>query len=299
MGVTLDDAAAVGNAKKIRTGPGALSPLRSPDDATALHRGVAARYLRAMSPAQIVLLSALMVATGALGAITGGNSLINVPLMIMVGMSPRQAVATNIFAVVFMTVSASARFAAKWRPHTGLLVPIGILTVVTGALGALIAVKLPETVVKLVIGVSMAALVVFIALNRKSAGPAAPTPARRTAGYLGTTLLGVYGGFFSGGYTTLMTVLCTVCFGLTMIESVAITKPINLLSNGAASVVFFASGLIDLRVGVPLAVANLVGGWLGAHAALKGGDRFVRRLFLATVAALAAKLLVWDLILRR
>jgi uncharacterized membrane protein YfcA len=252
-----------------------------------------------MTPAQIAVLSALMVATGALGAITGGNSLINVPLMIMVGMTPRQAVATNIFAVAFMTLSASARFAGTWRPHARLLAPLGILTVITGTLGAQIAVRLPETVVKLVIGVSMAVLVLFIALYKRSAGPAAPTSGRRLAGYLGTTLLGVYGGFFSGGYTTLMTVLCTVCFGLTMMESVALTKPINLLSNGAASVVFFASGLIDLRVGVPLAVANLVGGWLGAHAALKGGDRFVRRLFLVTVAALAAKLLVWDLILRR
>jgi uncharacterized membrane protein YfcA len=252
-----------------------------------------------MTPGQIALLSALMVATGALGAITGGNSLINVPLMIMVGMSPRQAVATNIFAVIFMTVSASARFARTWRPHARLLLPLGILTVVTGAIGAQIAVKLPETVVKLVIGVSMAALVLFIALNKKRAAPPTPTPARRMAGYLGATLLGVYGGFFSGGYTTLMTVLCTVCFGLTMMESVAITKPINLLSNGAASVVFFASGLIDLRVGVPLAVANLVGGWLGAHVALKGGDRFVRLLFLVTIGALAAKLLVWDLLLRR
>jgi hypothetical protein len=252
-----------------------------------------------MTAAQIAVLSALMVATGALGAITGGNSLINVPLMIMVGMSPRQAVATNIFAVIFMTVSASARFARAWRPHTGLLLPLGILTVITSATGARLAVKLPEHVVKLVIGVSMAALVVFIALPRKSAGPVAPTPARRMVGYLGTTLLGVYGGFFSGGYTTLMTVLCTVCFGLTMMESVALTKPVNLLSNAAASVVFFAGGLIDLRVGVPLAAANLLGGWLGAHAALKGGDRFVRLLFLITVAGLAVKLLVWDVILRR
>ena len=53
-----------------------------------------------------------------------------------------------------------------------------------------------------------------------------------------------------------------------------------------------------MRIGVPLAGANLVGGWLGAHAALKGGDRFVRALFLLTVAALAIKLVVWDVVLR-
>jgi hypothetical protein len=252
-----------------------------------------------MTAAQIALLSAFMVATGALGAITGGNSLINVPLMIMVGMTPRQAVATNMFAVIFMTVSATARFARARMLRARLLVPLGVITVATSAAGALIAVRLPETVVKLVVGVSMGALVLFIALHKKSATPSPPTPARRMAGYLGATLLGVYGGFFSGGYTTLMTVLCTVCFGLTMMESVAVTKPVNLLSCVAASVVFFAGGLVDLRVGVPLAAANLVGGWLGAHAALKGGDRFVRLLFLVTVAALAAKLLVWDVILRR
>jgi uncharacterized membrane protein YfcA len=251
-----------------------------------------------MGVGQILLLSALMLATGAIGAITGGNSLINVPLMITVGMSPRQAVATNMFAVTFMTISATARFARAGMLKNRLLIPLGAITFATSALGALIAVKLPETVVKLVVGVSMAALVIFIAIQR-GANPPPPTRGRRVAGLVGTTLLGVYGGFFSGGYTTLMTVLCVVCFSLTMMESVAITKPVNLISCLAASLVFFAGGLVDLRIGLPLAAANLVGGWVGAHFALKGGDRFVRALFLLTVAALAAKLLVWDLLLRR
>jgi uncharacterized membrane protein YfcA len=251
-----------------------------------------------LSHGQIAILGVLMVVTGAVGAITGGNSLINVPLMITVGMTPRQAVATNMFAVTFMTMSATARFARAGVLRRELLVPLGIITVVTSALGAAIAVKLPETVVKIVVGVSMAVLVVFIALHRKPT-PVAPTHARRLAGYLGSTLLGIYGGFFSGGYTTLMTVLCTVCFGLTMMESVAVTKPVNLLSCAAASVVFFIGGVIDLRVGIPLAAANLLGGWIGAHAALKGGDRFVRLLFLITVGALAVKLVVWDVLLHR
>jgi uncharacterized membrane protein YfcA len=250
-----------------------------------------------MSTVQIVALTVIMLVTGAVGAITGGNSLINVPLMITIGMSPRTAVATNMFAVTFMTVSATARFARSGVLQWRLLAPLGAITLVTSALGALIAVKLPETVVKTVVGISMAALVLFIALHRKAEPPPA-TPARRAAGYVGATVLGIYGGFFSGGYTTLMTVLCTVCFGLTMMQSVAVTKPVNLVSCAAASVVFFAGGIIDLRVGIPLAAANLVGGWLGAHAALKGGDRFVRALFLLTVAALAVKLVVWDVLLR-
>jgi uncharacterized membrane protein YfcA len=81
-----------------------------------------------------------------------------------------------------------------------------------------------------------------------------------------------------------------------MMESVAVTKPVNLVSCAAASVIFFIGGVIDLRVGLPLAAANLLGGWLGAHAALKGGDRFVRLFFQLTVAALAIKLVAWDVL---
>jgi uncharacterized membrane protein YfcA len=66
----------------------------------------------------------------------------------------------------------------------------------------------------------------------------------------------------------------------------------------AASVVFFAAGLVDLRIGIPLAVANLIGGYIGAHAAVKVGQQFVRALFLATVAALAVKLLAYDVFYR-
>lgn len=248
---------------------------------------------------QIAILTVLMVITGAVGAITGGNSLINVPLMITVGMSPRHAVATNMFAVTFMTISATARFARTGVLRNPLLLPLAIITVGTSALGALLAVKLPEVVVKAVVGISMGVLVLFIAVRRGGGTPAPVTPLRRNLGFAAATALGVYGGFFSGGYTTLMTVLCTVTFGLTMMQSVALTKPINLVSCAAASVIFFFGGLIDLRVGIPLAVANLVGGWLGAHAAIKQGDRFVRTLFLLTVGSLALKLLLWDLWLGR
>ena len=100
-----------------------------------------------MDQGRIALLVAVMVATGALGAITGGNSLINVPLMITVGMTPRQAVATNMFAVTFMTISATARFARARVLKGRLLLPLGALVPVTSAAGAAIAVKLPETVV--------------------------------------------------------------------------------------------------------------------------------------------------------
>jgi hypothetical protein len=252
-----------------------------------------------MSPTQIVVLSGIMVATGAIGAITGGNSLVNVPLMMMVGMSSREAVATNMFAVLFMTVSASARFAREGLISWKLATPLCLVTIVSSALGAELAVKLPEAMVKTIVGVSMALLVAFMAVRPQATTRtvSVPPPAAKLGFFL-TFLLGVYGGLFSGGYTTLMTFLGVTCFGLRMLESVALMKPVNLVSCAAASVVFFAAGLIDWRVGIPLAVANLLGGYLGAHFAAQSSERLVRALFLATVACLAVKLLAYDVVYR-
>jgi uncharacterized membrane protein YfcA len=246
-----------------------------------------------MTLTQIAILFVAMLLTGAIGAITGGNSLINVPILIAFGMSARGAVATNMFAVIFMTVSATARFVQSGLLQHRSLVTLCLITAVTSTLGALLTVHLSELIVKAVVGVSMAALVVFIAF-----GPRPPVtstvPQAPVLGLIATTLLGVYGGFFSGGYTTLMTFVGTACLGFSLHQSVAIMKPVNLVSCVVASIVFCAAGLIDLRVGIPLAVANLIGGYIGAHLALHVSAASVKRLFVWSVAAFAVKLLGYD-----
>ena len=252
-----------------------------------------------MSPTQIAVLTVAMLATAALGTITGGNSLINVPLMIMVGMSSRAAVATNMFAVFFMTVSSTVRFARERLISAKLALPLCLLTAVSSAIGAELAVKLPEAAVKAVVGVSMGLLVLFMSVRRGStARVQSVPPTAAVAGFVLTFLLGIYGGLFSGGYTTLMTFLGVACFGLRMLESVALMKPVNLVSCLAACVIFISAGLVDFRVGIPLAAANLVGGWLGALLAVRISERLVRGLFLTTVACLALKLLAYDVVYR-
>jgi uncharacterized membrane protein YfcA len=248
-----------------------------------------------MNTQDIVVLSALMVLTGAMGAITGGNSLINVPILIAFGVAPRAAIATNMFAVIFMTVSATARFMGRGLYKAPMLVKLCAITAVTSTLGALATVKMPETLVKAVVGLSMGALVLFIAFGPKAPERSGP-PKAPVLGLVLTAVLGVYGGFFSGGYTTLMTVVGTACLGMTMLESVAMMKPVNLVSCAVASIVFAAAGLIDFKLGVPLAIANLVGGWVGAHLALRVSAASVKRIFLASVSLFAIKLLGYDVL---
>jgi uncharacterized membrane protein YfcA len=54
--------------------------------------------------------------------------------------------------------------------------------------------------------------------------------------------------------------------------------------------VFAGSGIVDYPSGLALMAGNAVGGYVGAHIAVRSGDRWVRRLFGVVVLASAARL---------
>ena len=114
------------------------------------------------------------------------------------------------------------------------------------------------------------------------------------AGYTAAFALGVYGGFFSGGYVTLLTAAFVALFGMTFVEAVATTKVVNVISSAVATLVFMANGLVDYRLGLLLGVVMFGGAFAGARLALKMNEVWLRRVFLTTVIALALKILLYD-----
>ena len=229
----------------------------------------------------------------AIGTITGGQSLITVPLLILVGLSPRHAVATNMFAVTFLSLGGTVSFVRSNILPRHLLQRLGwvlaLLTLGTSALGAAITVQASDRVVSLLVPLSMLIFGGLLPFSQLAARPHLGRPLRMI-GYGLSALLGVYGGAYSGGYTTVLTMVCTIFFGLTLLEAVALTKFINLFSCGAATAVFAAYGLIDWRLGGCMAVAMFAGALVGARFALQLPQRTLRIGFALSVVAMATLL---------
>jgi uncharacterized membrane protein YfcA len=138
--------------------------------------------------------------------------LITVPVMIQCGIEPHMAVATNMFALVFLSAGG---LAPLWKGGElpGSRLPFAtILTVVGSVAGALLLTKVPVRSLQLVIAVAMITVAVLSFQNRNLLGVvksnAAPSRAHVILGYAFTFALAVYGGFFSGGYVTLLTHPC-------------------------------------------------------------------------------------------
>jgi uncharacterized membrane protein YfcA len=82
---------------------------------------------------------------------------------------------------------------------------------------------------------------------------------------------------------------------MSFLRASATAKLVNVVTNVAAFALFASTGHVLFALGSVMAVANIVGGAIGSHLAIKKGSGFVRVVFLVTVAALVLKL-GWDLV---
>jgi uncharacterized protein len=211
--------------------------------------------------------------------------------MFQFGIDAKVAVATNMFGLTFMSIGASIPFLRKGAVDFRRTSPLIILTLVSSALGALLAVFISAGSLKLIISAAMIVVSLFILLKRDVGVKPVETVSSTAAviTYIAAFLLGIYGGLFSGGYVTMLTTLLVAFFGMTFSEAVASTKVINIFSSLIATAIFMWQGLVDYSLGIILSVTMFVGAFVGAHYATKMNDIWLRRIFIATVLLLAAK----------
>ena len=243
-----------------------------------------------MTTYALLILIAVFFLTSVIGVVTGSNSLIAVPVMFQFGIEPREAVATNMFALVFMAVGGTIPFVRQKKIEYKKVTPLIILTIIGSAIGALLVGIISGNGIKLIVSAAMIFVAAFILLHRDAGIEKAE---RRSYAlpitYLLTFLLGIYGGLFSGGYVTILTAVCVGVFGMRYGEAVASTKLINVFSSGVATILFMWQGLVDYKLGLILGITMFVGAYVGAHYAIKLNDVWLRRVFLATVFLLAIK----------
>jgi uncharacterized protein len=214
-----------------------------------------------------LILVAIFFFTSVISVVTGSTSLITVPVLIEFGIDAHVAVATNMMALIFMSLGGSLPFARKGVLHRRFLPACVLLTLVGSAIGALLLLRVPVRALQLTIAIAMISVAVFSLIRRESGTVEhSVSNASKVAGYVATFLLGIYGGFFSGGYVTMLTAVCVVFFGLTLLQSVAMTKVINLFSSVIATAIFASHGVVDYRLGVILGVTMFIGAWVGGHA---------------------------------
>lgn len=246
-----------------------------------------------MALQSLIVLIVIFLVTSAVGVVTGSNSLIAVPAMFQVGIDPKTAVATNMFGLVFMSVGGAIPFIRNDKIDYRKISPLILLTIISSALGALLVGLISGQGLKLIVSVAMISVAIFTLLRRNAGVGLGHKPMAHAVliTYILAFVLGIYGGLFSGGYTTILTAVLVGIFGMQYMEAIASTKLINVFSSSVATAIFMWQGLVDYRLGLILGITMFVGAYIGAHYATRLNDVWLRRIFLTAVIFLAIKTL--------
>jgi uncharacterized membrane protein YfcA len=229
---------------------------------------------------------------GLVDAIAGGGGLLTVPALLTAGLPPHVVFGTNKGSAVFGSFSALLRF---WRaglvdrPRARVLFPLGMLGSFAGA-GLVLLVK-PDVLKPVVLVLLLAAGAVVAFVRPPADADRQPVPKKAVLeGALIALVIGAYDGFFGPGTGTFLIIAFVTVLHFSLQQASANAKVVNFASNLAAVVIFTARGLVLWKVAIPMAVAQFLGGTTGAHLAVKGGDRVVRRVVLVVVLALVTRL---------
>jgi len=244
-----------------------------------------------MSAIALIVLIILFFVTSVVGVVTGSNSLITVPVMFQFDIPEKEAVATNMFGLVFMSIGASIPFVRAHAIDLRATMPLVILTVISSAVGALLVGLITNEALRVIVSLGMIVVVLFTLVRGNGATKSEPhasaggrmnvlnqhnfhtakSPLSRRftgiflVGYFFTFLLGIYGGLYSGGYVTLLTPVFVAFLGMGFGEAIATTKFVNVFSSAVATIVFMWQGLVDYKLGALLGVTMFAGAYLGAH----------------------------------
>lgn len=221
-----------------------------------------------------ILLCASALAGGAVNSIAGGGTLLTFPALLTV-LSPVKANATSTVALLFGSLAAAWGYRGEVRESRQHLMRLWPPSLLGGILGALAVTRFPEKVFASLVPWLLIGASTLLLLQRPVARwigahkTANPTPGTIAVIVFFQFLVGIYGGYFGAGIGILM--LSSLAFmGIPDLHRMnAVKSLLAATMNGVTVVIFAVEGVIVWKEALVMAVASVLGGYLGARIARK------------------------------
>ena len=237
---------------------------------------------------------------GFVNTLAGSGSLITLPLLMFLGLPANIANGTNRIGVFVQGFVSSLSF-RKQKLYTAQGTMWMIVPALVGSLlGSLIAVKINERIMELLIG-GLLIFMFFIILYKPEQWVRdrvlTVNPSRRWWVAVIFFFIGIYGGFIQAGVGFFLLAALVIGAGMGLTKANAYKVLLVALLTVIALIVFIISGQVNYLYGIVLAIGQGVGGWLGSKVAVSWGPKVVRVILLVAVMASAIKLTgLFDLV---
>ena len=245
---------------------------------------------------QYLIVCPLVFLAGLVDSIAGGGGLIALPAYLIAGVPAHVARGTNKLSSAMGTTVSTARLAKHGFLKGKVLMAVcsSAAALMGSALGAHLALMVPESVIKHMMIVVLP-VVAFYVLRNKDMGARDRTEDISRNKVFAISMaaafcVGGYDGFYGPGTGTFLILILTGAAGMDARSASAQTKVINLSSNIAALVTFIATGNVYYPLGLTAGVCSIAGHYIGAGMVAHDGQKVVRPVVLAVLGVLFIKI---------
>lgn len=242
----------------------------------------------------VIYLATVGFVGGAFGSMVGlGGGLFIIPgLSLFLGVPIHNAIAASLVAVVATSTTGSIAYMRQELANVRLGMTMETALTLGALSGGLVGAMLGKEVLSAVFGGVMVVVSVYMGLRRKAAAPSPPGGAglgRLGATYFDRSLdcevsyqvkrlpLGLFAGLVAGNVSGLLGVgggfltvpTMRLGMGVPMRAAVSTSSLMLGVTACAGSVVYFARGMVDPVVAVPVVLGVTAGAYLGSRLALK------------------------------
>lgn len=247
-------------------------------------------------PELLALLALAGLGAGFIDSIAGGGGLITLPVLMLAGVPPDQALATNKVQGTFGSATAALSYARSGLVDLRRQGRAAVMAGVASVFGALLVTWLPTQGLRVVLPVVLLGIAGFFAFrpgldDQDRAQRMAPGLFLLTA----VPAIGLYDGLIGPGAGAFYMLAFVMLAGQGILKATAHTKLLNFASNIGALGTFALTGQPLWLVGLVMGLAQMAGAMLGARVAMRVGARVIKPLLVVTSTVLALRL-IWQMI---
>ena len=239
----------------------------------------------------LALLALVGTVAGFVDTLAGGGGMLTIPALLLAGLPPDAALATNKLQGSFGTLSATWYFVKRGQIAFRRLLP-GIAACAAGAAcGTLTVQYLPQALLQQALPLLLAA-VALVFIFMPSLGAVAREARLPFAGFVAAAALpiGFYDGFLGPGTGSFFMLALISLRGYTLQQATIEAKAYNATTNLVSLLVFLAGGKIVWLAGLVMAAGQLLGARLAAGLIVSKGNRLIRPAVIAMSLIMSAVL---------
>jgi uncharacterized membrane protein YfcA len=232
---------------------------------------------------QYIIIMILGVINGAIGVLIGGVSIITIPALILIGLSPHVAIATNRVGLLGMILAGLYELNKQKLINYRLGLLIGIMALLGSIVGAHCVLGIEARTLRMIVAIFSALLLIVLLFNpNRGMVKEQKTMTKRhyILGGLLSLLLGAYGGFYGAGVATFFSYLLVFLYGETFVQSTGTRNIPMLLLSVVTSMIFIQNKVVDFGFAGALFVSMGLGGYLAARHVQVIGDVWLKRMFM-------------------